>query len=726
LRGKLHHIYALIGYLLLSLFLTHPLALRMGEAIPGDGFDGWQNYWNLWWVKEALIGLRTSPFYTHLLYHPEGTSLYFHTLNPFNGLLTLPIQQAVGLTASYNSAVLFSFVMGGFGGYLLALWWMRVPRKGAGWPERCGAFLVGVVFTFAPFHFAHLLGHMQVISLEWIPFYALFLLRACKGGELWGGGGLWSWWVFYALPASIFLSLVALCDWYYVLYLVIFSLLYVAYRALVASEAWWRAPLQVGAILAGFGALLSPVLVPMVAQAAGADYLTQPSEEVERLSADLAAFVIPSALHPLWGEAGDHWSQGLTSSFSERTVFAGYLQLALAAFTLLRRLRGYRWWALSLAVFVVLSLGPILHIGGNTIFTPMELQIPLPYAALHRLVPFMHLSRSVSRFDVMVMLSLGMLAGMGLRGLLGEVKSWLRERGRRGAWVVPTAGALAIGWVCFEFLAVPYPMSEVVIHPVYYRLAEDEGDFAILELPMDWDRPEHLLYQTVHGKRLVAGYISRESPDELIKRTPVLQRLRDLRPDVIRQPIRDVAMAVLRRFDVRYAIVHDEMMSPGRRREATLAIVGEMFGGQAPWYQDDDITVYAVSDQGLDAPFVIIGEGWSGWERWEGRTVRWMDPMATLEIYASREEKGRMSFAWVNQGEAVTMEVELNGRPVAEWNLEPGVNPVILDALDLTLGFNMLSFQVDSPGVGIKWEDRRLGVSDVDLTALDRAEVNGG
>jgi hypothetical protein len=257
-------------------------------------------------------------------------------------------------------------------------------------------------------------------------------------------------------------------------------------------------------------------------------------------------------------------------------------------------------------------------------------------------------------------------------------------------------------------------------------LANYEGDFAVLEIPMDWDRPEHLLYQTVHGKRLVAGYISRESPDELIKRTPVLQRLRDLRPDVIRQPIGEVAAAVLNRFDVRYAIVHDRMMPPGKRREETLEIVGEIFDGQAPWYKDDDITVYAVSDTDDGAPFITLDRGWSAWERWEGRTVRWMGSMATWEICASREEQARLGFTWVNGREAVIVEAEFNARPAAEWHLDEGIHPVTLDSLDLTRGVNVLSFQVDSPRAGAKWEDRQLGISDIDLATPDRIEVNGG
>jgi len=43
------HILVLAGYLLLTLVMTYPLAVHFTQAIPGDGFDGWQNSWNLWW-----------------------------------------------------------------------------------------------------------------------------------------------------------------------------------------------------------------------------------------------------------------------------------------------------------------------------------------------------------------------------------------------------------------------------------------------------------------------------------------------------------------------------------------------------------------------------------------------------------------------------------------------------------------------------------------------------
>jgi len=89
---------AILGlFLFLTLALTWPLALHLGDAIPGDAFDGWQNYWNLWWVKTAVLEQHAQPYFTDALYHPSGVSLWFQTINIFNGLSSLPVQLAGNL-----------------------------------------------------------------------------------------------------------------------------------------------------------------------------------------------------------------------------------------------------------------------------------------------------------------------------------------------------------------------------------------------------------------------------------------------------------------------------------------------------------------------------------------------------------------------------------------------------------------------------------------------------
>ena len=62
---------------------------------------------------------------------------------------------------------------------------------------------------------------MQVLSTEWIPFFVLsFQQLPERRGPLWRR----------ALLPAFFLVLNALCDWYYVLYLLVFCTLLVMWR----------------------------------------------------------------------------------------------------------------------------------------------------------------------------------------------------------------------------------------------------------------------------------------------------------------------------------------------------------------------------------------------------------------------------------------------------------------------------------------------------------------
>ena len=168
--------------------------------------------------------------------------------------------------------------------------------------SRLAAFAAGIVFTFSPFHVAHLLGHMQVISLEWMPFFALYLLRTVDSGMETGSWKLEADDARHATPhaprpvlrngvlAAFFLILVALCDWYYVLYCLIFTAV-VAFGSAVPRFAG-HAPLRkrsasptasrgarspaplllrtlatITAIWLLWAAALSPVLVPMIREA---------------------------------------------------------------------------------------------------------------------------------------------------------------------------------------------------------------------------------------------------------------------------------------------------------------------------------------------------------------------------------------------------------------------------------------------------------------------------
>jgi len=749
------------GFLLLTVVLTYPLVTRFASAIPGDGFDGWQNYWNLWWVKVALLREHAQPFFTDLLDHPTGVGLLFHTLNPFNGLLTLPVQLAWGLLPAYNSVVLFSFAVGGFGAYLLA---RQVLGPGRG---RLPAFAAGVIFTFSPFHIAHLLGHMQVISLEWIPFYALYLVRIVGGAQ----NAIPN--TQYPIPnarypipntqyrkprtpcrdmllAALFLILIGLCDWYYVLYCLLFTavvLVWAGWRALLSCRAAaemrpalsenedprlkpkngpstrpstgsghcsgqarshspsaaegalrrWASQVQTGnsihwarlgprylRVLAAaggawliFGLALSPLLVPMIREARQFSFMVPGAAQSRTLSADLLAFVTPQEFHPVWGAWAAEQARGFTSTVSEHQVFAGFTALGLAGLGLwagrsnARRRTGHPRrpalgpWPLALLSFFLLALGPVLHVGGRTALLPGGREISLPYGWLVQIVPFMKISRSVSRLDVMVMLALAVLAAGGL--------VWLFQRGTGGR----LAAAFAIGLILFEFLPVPYPMSPPDTPAFYTVLATDPRGGAVLNLPMNWDRPGYLLYQTVHGKPLTVAYISRDDPRTLTERVPVLQHLRHLEPDIIDFDLAKQGQQVLSDLDVRWVVLDRYKMPGGKERTVTEGMAQEIFGDQPPVHQDDRLTVYEVIRPPDEAPYLILG---TDWEPFDADTRgRAFVGAATLTIQAPRAADVTLRVTLAPGSPPLDLPVA-NGANALAVHLSAGANQVVLQA----------------------------------------------
>jgi len=626
------HLAALLAYLLATLVFTWPLALNFTAAIPGDGFDGWQNYWNLWWLKQALVERQVNPLFTDILYHPTGVGLYFHTLNPFNGLATLPVQLAFGLIPAYNTVVLLSWTLAGYGMFLLTRWLIGVEGHGHSFPpggwrafvtDFAPPFLAGLIFTFSPFHMAHLLGHMQVMSLQWIPFYVLFLARSLLNSRRDRP------WLRSALLAGLFLVLAGLCDWYFVLYLLLFTGLALLMNWLVALRenggkgtagqkaafgvrALWislRPPLVISAV---FALVLSPWLIPMVREATQFRFMVRPSADLYILSASVMDFLVPNRLHSLFRPDSFTWIGNQIAPVSERTIGIGYVALLLALTTLWTAPRRVIFWWLALIFFFVMALGPLWHVGDVTWESiPAEVlagEPPpswTPYGVLNQLVPFMRISRSVSRFALMVQLSAGVLAGIGLAGLMAKLAR--KPSSRRNSAALVSLAALPVIILAAEYWVAPYPLSPPDTPAYYATLAAQEDERAVLNLPMNYDRPGYLLYQTVHGKPLTVAYISRDDPRTLTERTPLLQHLRHLGPDIVDADLGAVGLTVLNDLGVGTVVLDRYKMPGGDERTVTEAVAEEVFAGIAPAYADERITVFTVPPVTTPAAYVQLG-----------------------------------------------------------------------------------------------------------------------
>ncbi|NTW98232.1 MAG: hypothetical protein HGB28_06765, partial [Oscillochloris sp.] len=211
-----HYLIALAGYALASLLIMAPALPQFATAIPGGlvaAVDGWQNVWNLWWVQQALATGR-NPFFSDMIFYPQGVSLALQTLGISNGVLALPVTALWGPTAGYNAAVLLALALSGLAGYALAL-------EVSG--DRVASFLAGLIFTCSPYHLTRVYdGQLELIALQWPTFYALFLVRALTRRSPRD-----------ALLAGLFLALTGYTSLYYLIFMGLFSL---------AALALWSLP----------------------------------------------------------------------------------------------------------------------------------------------------------------------------------------------------------------------------------------------------------------------------------------------------------------------------------------------------------------------------------------------------------------------------------------------------------------------------------------------------
>jgi len=563
------HLLVLAVFLILSIIFTWPVGAKFATDVPGGG-DAWQYLWNIWWVKKSLLDLHSDPFYTNYLYYPGGVTLLFDTTVILECIGALPaLLLGASLTQAYNGIVLTSFILGGYGTWLLVRY-----LTGSG----VAALVAGFAFAFCPFHIGRMLGHMNLVSIQWLPFYlwALFHAAGAPGSELdrhFSGRRL-AW----AGLAGVFLAANFYTEFTFAIFLLLFTALYVGWRGLVDNdgEAAWRRLLNLGATMVVLGlvfaALVGPLLLPTLKAQEGQDWMKPPAQETLVYSSDLLDSFIPSALHPLLGGAAQQLEQRIPErNRTERAAFLGYTTIGVALLGLRRR-KALLFWLLTASFFWVLSLGPVLHLNGYSYFSKFERQVTLPYTLLYQFVPGFNVMRVPARFVVIASLALAVLVGYAL-ARLGQ---WAASR-PRFRWparlTFAFSFALVAGMIMFEFAAVPFPTVTVpTANAFYQQVSADKEQYAILELPIR-DLSDYLLLQTMHGKPIIYGKLSRQPQDPFISSRPLLlYLLTDTGPYWLPQKEIAPSLRELQQQNVRYAVVHWWALTPTQAAEMRVKL----------------------------------------------------------------------------------------------------------------------------------------------------------
>ncbi|MDX1415705.1 MAG: hypothetical protein R3293_16025 [Candidatus Promineifilaceae bacterium] len=589
--NKLRHSSALsllvfLGYLLLTLAFTWPLITRLGTELAGARDDLWIHQWTFWWIKEALLSGQ-NPFYTTLLYYPNGVSLTSHNIAWFHIALWLPLQALLGAVAAYNLLFILVLTLNGFAFYLFAK-----AETGAA----AAAVLGGLIFGFWPYTLSHY-DHPNMMVLFWVPLTMLFILRTFRQGR-----------ILDAALAGVCLAMIGISRWQLLvmsapLLLAYGIYLYFRETALVTRRTAVWVLLSLGLSLL----LMAPLAAPVVQdQLRRSDLETVAVEEKDDGVTDLLSYLMPPQLYgTIHGGSPDPLPYSgwipyhLIAASVNYVPYIGLVTLALALYGLWRQWSKTWFWLLLALGIMITALGPVLVINGRSYpALPMPFRI-LTGSLLDALI------RRPHRLNLFLSLPMAMMATWGAANLLLQIQE--RWRSGRGPIIAAVTAGLLAALILWENPIPPIPTTATTVPQWYRDLAENEEPFALLEIPFH-DRgfdKLYMFYQTTHGKPLLIGHVSRLplATFDFLESVPFLGPLKTGQPwHIVEESWVDFAHRdITRQFEllaqenVRYIVLNKPLIAGGLIDRWRDWVTFE------PAYEDDEVLVYHTRPQaGVD------------------------------------------------------------------------------------------------------------------------------
>ncbi|MBI5181708.1 MAG: discoidin domain-containing protein [Nitrospirae bacterium] len=538
-------------FLLLTFFMTFPLAIKAGSSIYGY-YDSLFNTWVLSWdIHKFETGL--SNFFDANIYYPHERVLTYSDHLIAVAILALPVTLiSKNPVLTYNIMLFSSFVLSGFFMYLLAYYLTG---------NRFASFLAGVIFAFTPYRLLHIY-HLQLEITQWIPLVFLFLHKFMERLDYKN-----------LLLFTLFFLLNFLSSGYYALFLSffvgLFIILFLFHRGLFLKRDVW---FKLGLFTIISAAVILPIFYPYIVTKRVMGFTRDYGEILNYpYSADVLSYLSePFSLRP-WSAV----TQG------EKNLFLGIIPLFLGALGFYSAIKkrdilidskrqfGVHLFYMGMLILAfILSLGPIIKFNGKEIVTG-------PYILLFKYVPGFDGLRVPARLAIFVVLSLSLFAAFGVKFLMERLKG---NYGRIGLVSVLTA-IILIEYNAFSAAKPPLDPIETgnKIPAVYKWLAKQKGDFGIIELPTGESvLPGDLIYiyfSIYHWKGLFNGYSGYFPPAyNLIK-----EAVKGF-PDAL-------SKGLLKDIGVRYVILH------GKRYDAEI-----LKGMKAAFFKDKDLKLVSQFD----------------------------------------------------------------------------------------------------------------------------------
>lgn len=549
-----------VAFLGLAIVQAWPLPLHLATHLTGPPSGDTGVYvWNTWIFRHEMLDQGVWPLWTRAIF-VGGTpaNLGHHNYTIFANLLAVPLQGVFSVLTSFNLIYLLNIALAGFGMFLLA---RRVTTRDA------EAWMAGALFACSGFLVGRATGHFSLVaaaplpifvwcllrcwerrrtrdglalglSAAWAitadPYYAVYCVMIAAGfvvshlvsfspassrdsrwrraltvcavlagavviARLVTGGGSWH-------LGSLEISVRSLYTPMLILTVALTARALMALRVHWATDAWptWRtvSTLSAAALLAGMFAA-SPVLAAQVLgdsmDAPPVFWRTGPQ------GADLLALLLPQWQHPLMPDLVRGWLATHPGGLIEQSASLSLAALLVIAGAMWRT--GWRpstRWSVAAVGFALMAMGPFVHMAG------LNTHIPTPWSLL-RYVPLIGEARMPSRMAIVATMAVAML-------FAGALSAWTAHMPRRRNWIL--LGVAALLWM--DLMPAPRTLFPAGVPAVYDRIAADPRPISVLALPTGvrdglsslGNFSAHAqFYQTVHGKPIVGGYLSRTTPE---------------------------------------------------------------------------------------------------------------------------------------------------------------------------------------------------------------------
>lgn len=394
-------------YFMIAVFFTFPLIidfLTRVYAQPGDSF-GMLHFF--WWVKNNSVDYMFPNAPIFIFLGKIGTML-------FNEIV------------AYNLFTIFGFILTGLAGYLLV---KKITQN------TWAAFFSGLILTLAPFRLAQTLQHLNFSDLSGLLFFIYFLLSAHEQPNLKN-----------IFLSGLFFALTTLMNYQYgFLAMVVFSifLLFIIIKKVI-NKSIFKINKQIILpiiltllfICLSVGYFIAPAVKDTLSLNKGGKsevVSVRNKEELKVYSAHWFYYLYPSPENPLFAKYTKSIYQKVVdesgTNQTEQILYLGWVPLLLTIYGIWQMVKiknqtlptgrqesKIKIYSLFFIILGILSLyfsfAPQVEIFGLTIKTPAYYIFPhLPYFRVY------------ARFGLLVVISVSVLAGIGLSFMLEKIRS---------------------------------------------------------------------------------------------------------------------------------------------------------------------------------------------------------------------------------------------------------------------------------------------------------------